>query len=447
MKYRRRMKPAVVGSSLVWKPEYPDNDDGSNEQPSFALSAQIATDDRGMITGAHRDVQAVSYAGQSEDLWQKMFGTRFTDASTNSMLALTDKYRVVRKIEAITDDNVDEEMLDEILEDFQGAAVTQGVPQALEQLFILFRKGMNRPAVGIKRVPDKCGHCKGNLFQGSQPCEPGPVPAAGADLDFKICPFCNCWLHRTCAETHMVQHVKGTLCRGSRRWKDRKTTRAFPGQEWIVGSGFSHGAPAVPVKPKLALPVRSGASSRFGNLPPEGLTMMPADYDEDDLARSSGDPMAEFHAERPAIDHESWEDRLNEQKEGDRSRLRSDTSDEEFLDTLSYCGQCGSDACWREKDACRLLQKASLQKLLLAGFLADVPVQSGMTKFVKGRIADFMLQASTEILQRDGRRVTERQQMKLSNYARKQKCQRGDHDLQFDVEKGLPQRSHLATRA
>ena len=165
--------------------------------------------------------------------------------------------------------------------------------------------------------------------------------------------------------------------------------------------------------------------------------MMPADYDEDEPARSSGDPMAEFHAERPAIDPESWEDRLNEQKEGDRSRLRSDTSDEEFLDTLSYCGQCGSDACWREKDACRLLQKASLQKLLLAGFLADVPVQSGMSKFVKGRIADFMLQASTEILQTCGRRVTERQQMKLSNYARKQKRQRGEHDLQFDVEKML----------
>ena len=65
--------------------------------------------------------------------------------------------------------------------------------------------------------------------------------------------------------------------------------------------------------------------------------MMPADYDEDDPARSSGDPMAEFHAERPVIDHESYEDKLNEQKVGDRNRLRSDTSDEEFLDTLSYC--------------------------------------------------------------------------------------------------------------
>ena len=139
MKYRRRMKPAVAGSSLVWKPEYPDNEDGSNEQPSFALSAQIGTDEAGRITGYHKDVQPNSYAGQSEDLWQQMWGTRFTDSNTNSMLALTDKYRVVRKIEAITDDQVDEKLLDEILDDVQGIAVIQGVPQALEELFLLLK--------------------------------------------------------------------------------------------------------------------------------------------------------------------------------------------------------------------------------------------------------------------------------------------------------------------
>ena len=128
------------------------------------LSAQIGTDERGRITGAHRDVQPVSYAGQSDDLWQRMWGTKFTDSRTSSMLAITDKYRVVRKIEAIVDDNADEEMLSDILEDYQSTAVSQGVPQALEELFLLLRKSMNRPVVGIKRVPDKCGHCEGDLF-------------------------------------------------------------------------------------------------------------------------------------------------------------------------------------------------------------------------------------------------------------------------------------------
>ena len=66
--------------------------------------------------------------------------------------------------------------------------------------------------------------------------------------------------------------------------------------------------------------------------------MMPADYDEDDPSRSSGDPMAEFHAQRPAVDADSWEGLLNTQKDKDRNRLRSDTSDVEFLDTLEYCG-------------------------------------------------------------------------------------------------------------
>ncbi len=310
MKYRRRMKPAVAGSSLVWKPEYPDNEDGSNEQPSFALSAQIGTDEAGRITGTHRDVQPVSYTGQSEDLWQQMWGTRFTDSNTNSMLALTDKYRVVRKIETITDDQVDEKLLDEILDDFQGIAVTRGVPHALEELFLLLRRGMNKQAVGIKRVPDKCGHCEGDLF----------TPEGGADS--QICPFCNCWLHKTCAETHMVQHVKGILCRGSRRWKDRKTTKdANAGADygWIIGSGFAQGAPAVPApkprpkaapKPKPAPPVRSAASSRFGNLE-DGLTMMPADYDEEDSVRSPGDPMAEFHAERPVVPRDYCEKGLS----------------------------------------------------------------------------------------------------------------------------------------
>ena len=58
------------------------------------------------------------------------------------MLAITDKYRVVRKIEAIVDDNVDEEMLSDILDDYQGTAVSQGVPQAFEELLLLLRKGM-----------------------------------------------------------------------------------------------------------------------------------------------------------------------------------------------------------------------------------------------------------------------------------------------------------------
>ena len=124
MKYRRRMKPTVTGESLVWEPEFPDREDGSNEQPSFALSAQIGTDDRGRITGAHRDVQPVSYAGQSDDLWQRMWGTKFTDSRTSSMLEITDKYRVVRRIEAIVDDNVDEEMLSDILDDYQSTAVS-----------------------------------------------------------------------------------------------------------------------------------------------------------------------------------------------------------------------------------------------------------------------------------------------------------------------------------
>ena len=86
------------------------------------------------------------------------------------------------------------------------------------------------------------------------------------------------------------------------------------------------------------------------------------------------------------------------------------------------------------EDACRLLQKASLQKLFLEAFLADMPVQSGMSEFVKGRIVDFMLQTSHDTFQKWGRRVTTRQQQKLSNYARKQRRQKGNVDLQFNAE-------------
>ena len=72
----------------------------------------------------------------------------------------------------------------------------------------------------------------------------------------------------------MTLHVKGILCRGSRRWKDRKTTNKIPKDhaganagvqpEVIVGSGFVQGAPATRKERK--------PPSRFDNLPPDGLS-------------------------------------------------------------------------------------------------------------------------------------------------------------------------------
>ena len=41
------------------------------------------------------------------------------------MLAVTDKYRVVWRVEDIGDDNIPEEMLSEILEEFQCTALTE----------------------------------------------------------------------------------------------------------------------------------------------------------------------------------------------------------------------------------------------------------------------------------------------------------------------------------
>ena len=60
-KYRRLMKPIVLGQKLDWEPVYPDEGDGYNAQPSFALSAQMMTDETGRYVGAH---PAVHTAGQ-----------------------------------------------------------------------------------------------------------------------------------------------------------------------------------------------------------------------------------------------------------------------------------------------------------------------------------------------------------------------------------------------
>ena len=57
MSYRRRMKPNLqyendVGeASLVWEPEHESDEDGFNKQPSFALTAQVATDQKGHQIG------------------------------------------------------------------------------------------------------------------------------------------------------------------------------------------------------------------------------------------------------------------------------------------------------------------------------------------------------------------------------------------------------------
>ena len=133
MSYRGRIKPNLqyendVGeASLVWEPEYESDDDGFNKQPSFALTAQVATDQKGHQVGAHPDVQPTkTMRSSSQDAWQAMFGTRFTDESTDSMLALTDKYRVVRRQNEITDDVVDEEILAQILDEFQNAVKSKG---------------------------------------------------------------------------------------------------------------------------------------------------------------------------------------------------------------------------------------------------------------------------------------------------------------------------------
>ena len=126
--YRRKMKPNfqfqndVGEASLLWEPEYPSDEDGFNEQPSFALSAQVATDQQGHKIGAHPDIQPTKTSrSEFQEAWQTMFGTRFTDEKTGSMLALTDKYRVVRRQVEITDDEVNQEIVAEILDEFQKA--------------------------------------------------------------------------------------------------------------------------------------------------------------------------------------------------------------------------------------------------------------------------------------------------------------------------------------
>ena len=123
------------------------------------------------------------------------------------MLALTDKYRVVRRQNEITDDVVDEEILAQILDEFQNAVKSKGASKALEDLFLLLRQGMNRQVVGIKRTPNQCGQCQSALL------------AEDRGADVKLCLFCNCWLHgeEYCVPAHMQRHVKGILCRGFRR--------------------------------------------------------------------------------------------------------------------------------------------------------------------------------------------------------------------------------------
>ena len=114
-------------ASLVWEPEYESDKDRYNEQPSFALSAQVATDQQGHETGTHPDIQPTKTSKSAlQEAWPVMFGTRFTDEKTDSMLALTDKYRVVRRQVEITDDEVNEEIVAKILNEFQKTVKSKG---------------------------------------------------------------------------------------------------------------------------------------------------------------------------------------------------------------------------------------------------------------------------------------------------------------------------------
>ena len=57
MKPNFQFENDVGEASLLWEPEYESDDDGFNKQPSFALTAQVATDQKGHQVGAHPDVQ------------------------------------------------------------------------------------------------------------------------------------------------------------------------------------------------------------------------------------------------------------------------------------------------------------------------------------------------------------------------------------------------------
>ena len=67
-KYRRRMKPTGESASTFgWTPEAESDEDGENNQESFALSAQVATDELGRDVGAHPDVQPTTTSQSSAD--------------------------------------------------------------------------------------------------------------------------------------------------------------------------------------------------------------------------------------------------------------------------------------------------------------------------------------------------------------------------------------------
>ena len=170
---------------------------------------------------------------------------------------------------------------------------------------------------------------------------------------------------------HMEHHVKGILCRGSRR--------------------------------RLALKV---IQSKKEALQPGEPGLAPAAG-----AASSSDPLEQFHSERPA-----YEER--------RYRNRTDTSDEEGLEKIEYCGTCGSDDCWREPSLCKQQHKKTLQDLLLVGFLEEVPVQTKDVK-VEGHISASALHEATEVLETWQNRSEVRENSKANVYARRRERQRG----------------------
>jgi len=341
--YRRRMKPVITDASspfpmIGWDPEALSDDDGEVNQESFALSAQVATDEVGRQVGAHPDVQpTIKSQSAAEDRWHAMFGTRFTDANTSSVRALKDKYRVVARSKEIMNVEVDFDILFKILDEVRTKIEATNISVALDEAYMLLRRGMDQNTVGLVRVPDKCGQCQLDLLTEEK------------NAKVRICPFCNCWLHEAdCYLKHTADHTQGILCRGFRR---REAQRCLADV-------------ATKIKEEKEKETGQTEADVFGIVEPPPP------------APPQDDPMSDFHKDRPSVDLKLLKKEEKFGKQG-RRHLRSDTSDEEQLEPAEYCTVCGSDDCWREPALCRSQNKKELQDLLVDGFLSRIPPEVG----------------------------------------------------------------------
>ena len=147
--YRRRMQPILTDKGMRWEPEYPSDDDGLTDQPSFILPSSRPTDADGYPLPENARLD------NPDTLWQEELGIAV------GLKSVEDTF-----LKESGDYTVDESMVFQRIKEFweEYESNDNRISHALDRLMDEAVRGAESNVVKRGRQVCECVQCKAELF-------------------------------------------------------------------------------------------------------------------------------------------------------------------------------------------------------------------------------------------------------------------------------------------